>query len=162
MHEHVDLVACVPAHVVCHVTVCIAFLFTRAAARQLLLCTVHVTMFSLDVPQTSTETFFRTSKFYKAGEEAPPIFIVDGVSYLSVKVNLHCMYEPLLDSCSDSKSSAWCWSCFSRAVLRPSEGTKHLICLCTRSSTRLTSLCSTQHCRTASGLQRHMRHCSCR
>jgi hypothetical protein len=37
--------------------------------------------------QTSTETFFRTSKFYKAGDEAPPIFLVDGVSYLSVKVN---------------------------------------------------------------------------
>lgn len=36
--------------------------------------------------QTSTETFFRTSKFYKAGDEAPPIFLVDGVSYLSVKV----------------------------------------------------------------------------
>eukprot|EP00878_Enallax_costatus_P022779 GHUV01024189.1.p1 GENE.GHUV01024189.1~~GHUV01024189.1.p1 ORF type:complete len:320 (+),score=69.87 GHUV01024189.1:300-1259(+) len=38
-----------------------------------------------NVPKTSTETFFRTSKFYKAGEEAPPIFTVDGVSYLSVK-----------------------------------------------------------------------------
>eukprot|EP00775_Hariotina_reticulata_P013061 gene13061-13188_t len=38
-----------------------------------------------NVPNTSTETFFRTSRFYKAGEEAPPIFIVDGVSYLSVK-----------------------------------------------------------------------------
>uniref|UniRef100_A0A383VHW9 MHD domain-containing protein n=1 Tax=Tetradesmus obliquus TaxID=3088 RepID=A0A383VHW9_TETOB len=38
-----------------------------------------------NVPKTSTETFFRTSKFYKAGDEAPPIFLVDGVSYLSVK-----------------------------------------------------------------------------
>lgn len=36
--------------------------------------------------QTSSETFFRTSKFYKAGDEAPPVFIVDGVSYLSIKV----------------------------------------------------------------------------
>ncbi|KAF8070972.1 AP4M [Scenedesmus sp. PABB004] len=38
-----------------------------------------------NVPKTSTETFFRTSKFFKPGDEAPPIFIVDGVSYLSVK-----------------------------------------------------------------------------
>lgn len=40
------------------------------------------------VLQTSSETFFRTSKFYKAGDEAPPVFIVDGVSYLSIKVGL--------------------------------------------------------------------------
>lgn len=38
-----------------------------------------------NVPKTSAETFFRTSKFYKAGDEAPPVFIVDGVSYLSIK-----------------------------------------------------------------------------
>lgn len=38
--------------------------------------------------QTSSETFFRASKFHKAGDEAPPVFIVDGVSYLSIKVGV--------------------------------------------------------------------------
>jgi hypothetical protein len=51
--------------------------------------------------QTSTETFFRTSKFYKAGDEAPPIFLVDGVSYLSVKVK-----QKGNSSCSSSSSSS--------------------------------------------------------
>jgi len=45
-------------------------------------------IFCVCVLQTSSETFFRTSKFYKAGDEAPPVFIVDGVSYLSIKVGL--------------------------------------------------------------------------
>jgi hypothetical protein len=44
--------------------------------------------------QTSSETFFRTSKFYKAGDEAPPVVIVDGVSYLSIKVTQDAM-QPL-------------------------------------------------------------------
>lgn len=54
--------------------------------------------------QTSTETFFRTSKFYKAGEEAPPIFIVDGVSYLSVKVGRH-HFLSLCQQCSSSPAA---------------------------------------------------------
>lgn len=36
--------------------------------------------------QTSAETFFRASKFHKGGDGAPPVFMVDGVSYLSIKV----------------------------------------------------------------------------
>lgn len=41
-----------------------------------------------DVPKTSTEIFFRKAKFWKGeeGEEAPPVFNVDGVNYLHVKV----------------------------------------------------------------------------
>lgn len=38
-----------------------------------------------NVPKASTEVFFRSSKFWKDGEEAPPIFLVDGVTYLHVK-----------------------------------------------------------------------------
>mmetsp|Transcript_3136 Transcript_3136/g.11306 ORF Transcript_3136/g.11306 Transcript_3136/m.11306 type:complete len:445 (+) Transcript_3136:251-1585(+) len=41
-----------------------------------------------DVPKASMEVFFRKLKFWSedgSGEEAPPIFIVDGVSYLHVK-----------------------------------------------------------------------------
>lgn len=37
-------------------------------------------------PQASTEIFFRNAKFYKGGDEAPPVFIIDGVTYLHVKV----------------------------------------------------------------------------
>ncbi|GLC41360.1 hypothetical protein PLESTB_001020500 [Pleodorina starrii] len=39
-----------------------------------------------DVPRTSSETFFRNSKFWKEGDgEAPPVFNVDGVTYLHIK-----------------------------------------------------------------------------
>ena len=36
--------------------------------------------------QASTEIFFRNAKFYKEGDEAPPVFLIDGVTYLHVKV----------------------------------------------------------------------------
>lgn len=41
-----------------------------------------------DVPKSSAEIFFRKVKFWKGeeGEEAPPVFNVDGVNYLHVKV----------------------------------------------------------------------------
>ncbi|CAM6090870.1 unnamed protein product [Calypogeia fissa] len=41
-----------------------------------------------DVPKGSAEIFFRKVKFWKGeeGEEAPPVFIVDAVNYLHVKV----------------------------------------------------------------------------
>eukprot|EP00252_Welwitschia_mirabilis_P006017 TRINITY_DN1667_c0_g1_i1.p1 TRINITY_DN1667_c0_g1~~TRINITY_DN1667_c0_g1_i1.p1 ORF type:complete len:452 (+),score=101.26 TRINITY_DN1667_c0_g1_i1:151-1506(+) len=41
-----------------------------------------------DVPKGSAEIFFRKVKFWKGddGEEAPPVFNVDGVNYLHVKV----------------------------------------------------------------------------
>lgn len=38
-----------------------------------------------NVPKASTEIFFRNAKFYKGGDEAPPVFIIDGISYLHVK-----------------------------------------------------------------------------
>ncbi|KAL6759889.1 Mu homology domain-containing protein [Haematococcus lacustris] len=38
-----------------------------------------------NVPRSSPETFFRSSKFWKEGDEAPPVFMSDGVSYLHVK-----------------------------------------------------------------------------
>ncbi|GFR48289.1 hypothetical protein Agub_g10061, partial [Astrephomene gubernaculifera] len=39
-----------------------------------------------DVPRTSSETFFRNAKFWKEGDgEAPPVFNVDGVTYLHIK-----------------------------------------------------------------------------
>ncbi|KAG2499617.1 hypothetical protein HYH03_002556 [Edaphochlamys debaryana] len=39
-----------------------------------------------DVPRTSSEVFFRNSKFWKEGDgEAPPVFNVDGVTYLHIK-----------------------------------------------------------------------------
>ncbi|KAJ7558455.1 hypothetical protein O6H91_04G040100 [Diphasiastrum complanatum] len=41
-----------------------------------------------DVPKGSAEIFFRKVKFWQGeeGEEAPPVFNVDGVNYLHVKV----------------------------------------------------------------------------
>jgi hypothetical protein len=46
--------------------------------------------------QASTEIFFRNAKFFKGGDgdgavEAPPVFIIDGVSYLHVKVRPGCL-----------------------------------------------------------------------
>ncbi len=39
-----------------------------------------------DVPRTSSETFFRNAKFWREGDgEAPPVFAVDGVTYLYIK-----------------------------------------------------------------------------
>lgn len=40
-----------------------------------------------DVPRTSSEVFFRNAKFWKEGDggEAPPVFNVDGVTYLHIK-----------------------------------------------------------------------------
>ena len=38
-----------------------------------------------DVPRISSEIFFRNLKFWKDGEEAPPVFNVDGVTYLHIK-----------------------------------------------------------------------------
>lgn len=38
-----------------------------------------------NVPRGSAEVFFRNSKFWKEGDEAPPVFIVDGVSYMYLK-----------------------------------------------------------------------------
>lgn len=39
-----------------------------------------------NVPRTSAEVFFRNSKFWKGGqEEAPPVFHVDGVTYLHLR-----------------------------------------------------------------------------
>ncbi|GIL81260.1 hypothetical protein Vretimale_1180 [Volvox reticuliferus] len=39
-----------------------------------------------DVPRTSSEIFFRNAKFWKEGDgEAPPVFNVDGVTYLYIK-----------------------------------------------------------------------------
>eukprot|EP00898_Chlorokybus_atmophyticus_P006117 jgi/Chlat1/6506/Chrsp45S05991 len=42
-----------------------------------------------DIPRSSSEVFFRKVKFWHAdtGEEAPPVFIVDGVHYLHVKLS---------------------------------------------------------------------------
>jgi hypothetical protein len=62
---------------------CRSCLHTHRQLQHKPLCTCAVSAGAL---QTSSETFFRTSKFYKAGDEAPPVFIVDGVSYLSIKV----------------------------------------------------------------------------
>ncbi|GBF92450.1 AP-4 complex subunit mu [Raphidocelis subcapitata] len=38
-----------------------------------------------NVPKASTEIFFRNSKFYRGGDEAPPVFLIDGVTYLHIK-----------------------------------------------------------------------------
>lgn len=39
-----------------------------------------------DVPRSSSEVFFRNAKFWKEGDgEAPPVFNVDGVTYLHIK-----------------------------------------------------------------------------
>ena len=40
-----------------------------------------------NVPKSSTETFFRNARFFKGGggDDAPPVFLVDGVSYLHFK-----------------------------------------------------------------------------
>eukprot|EP00201_Polytomella_parva_P010084 CAMPEP_0175072456 /NCGR_PEP_ID=MMETSP0052_2-20121109/19924_1 /TAXON_ID=51329 ORGANISM="Polytomella parva, Strain SAG 63-3" /NCGR_SAMPLE_ID=MMETSP0052_2 /ASSEMBLY_ACC=CAM_ASM_000194 /LENGTH=431 /DNA_ID=CAMNT_0016339971 /DNA_START=54 /DNA_END=1346 /DNA_ORIENTATION=+ len=38
-----------------------------------------------DVPKNSSETFFRNYKFWKEGDEAPPVFNLDGVTYLHIK-----------------------------------------------------------------------------
>lgn len=38
-----------------------------------------------DVPRASAEVFFRHAKFWKDGDEAPPVFAVDGVTYLHCK-----------------------------------------------------------------------------
>lgn len=38
-----------------------------------------------NVPRVSAEVFFRSFKFWKDGDEAPPIFSVDGVTYLHIK-----------------------------------------------------------------------------
>ncbi|KAF5833171.1 Mu homology domain-containing protein, partial [Dunaliella salina] len=38
-----------------------------------------------NVPKNSAETFFRNAKFWKEGDEAPPVFNIDGVTYLHVK-----------------------------------------------------------------------------
>ncbi len=35
--------------------------------------------------QDSTEIFFRNVRFWSGGGDAPPVFLVDGVSYLHVK-----------------------------------------------------------------------------
>ena len=47
--------------------------------------------------QTSSEVFFRKVSFWdKGGRDAPPVFNVDGVSYLYVKVPLRppsCLLE---------------------------------------------------------------------
>ena len=47
-----------------------------------------------NVVQTSSEVFFRKVNFWdKGGRDAPPVFNVDGVSYLYVKVraaSTHC------------------------------------------------------------------------
>eukprot|EP00243_Klebsormidium_subtile_P003398 TRINITY_DN16787_c0_g1_i1.p1 TRINITY_DN16787_c0_g1~~TRINITY_DN16787_c0_g1_i1.p1 ORF type:complete len:445 (-),score=122.88 TRINITY_DN16787_c0_g1_i1:208-1542(-) len=41
-----------------------------------------------DVPRGTAEIFFRQVKFWKGGQEdAPPVFNIDGVNYLHVKVN---------------------------------------------------------------------------
>ena len=40
-----------------------------------------------DVPRTAAETFFRKVKFWGLeGEEAPPIFIIEGVNYIHIKM----------------------------------------------------------------------------
>ena len=40
-----------------------------------------------DVPRTAAETFFRKVKFWGIeGEEAPPIFIIEGVNYIHIKM----------------------------------------------------------------------------
>ncbi|MEW5310417.1 MAG: hypothetical protein WDW38_002216 [Sanguina aurantia] len=38
-----------------------------------------------DVPKASTEIFFRTARFWSDGEEAPPVFNHDGVTYMHIK-----------------------------------------------------------------------------
>ena len=39
-----------------------------------------------DVPRSSSETFFRNAKFWKEGDgEAPPVFNVDGITYMHIK-----------------------------------------------------------------------------
>lgn len=39
-----------------------------------------------DVPRASAEIFFRNAKFWKEGDgEAPPVFLVDGISYIHIK-----------------------------------------------------------------------------
>lgn len=38
-----------------------------------------------NVPRTSAEIFLRNCKFWKDGDEAPPVFIVDGVTYLHTR-----------------------------------------------------------------------------
>mmetsp|Transcript_22213 Transcript_22213/g.38009 ORF Transcript_22213/g.38009 Transcript_22213/m.38009 type:complete len:453 (+) Transcript_22213:117-1475(+) len=41
--------------------------------------------FQGNVPRSSPETFFRNCKFWKEGDEAPPVFLVDGVTYIHLK-----------------------------------------------------------------------------
>ena len=50
-----------------------------ACELRLLTCGVRCT-------QDLTETFFRKVRFWGGGGDAPPVFQVDGVSYLHVKV----------------------------------------------------------------------------
>lgn len=41
--------------------------------------------------QGSTEVFFRKARFWDGGgQDAPPVFLVDGINYLHVKVGNPC------------------------------------------------------------------------
>lgn len=50
----------------------------------------HTPSTAANMPQDSTETFFRKVRFWGDGRDAPPVFQVDGVSYLHVKVSIGC------------------------------------------------------------------------
>ncbi len=70
-------------------------------------------------PQASSEVFFRKVNFWdKGGRDAPPVFNVDGVSYLYVKVALFLMFTPVLFSgsiCVPPLHSFW----MSRSLIPP-------------------------------------------
>ena len=51
--------------------------------------------------QDSTETFFRKVRFWGGGGDAPPVFQVDSVSYLHVKVGTA--------GCCESSLACWTW-----------------------------------------------------
>ncbi len=75
--------------------------------------------------QASTEIFFRNSKFWKGGDEAPPVFLIDGVSYLHLKVSTSFLFKycrPLLlqhDTCCSMTTATFSMTACCEQVVDP-------------------------------------------
>lgn len=62
------------------------------------------------LPQAATEIFYRHSKFWKNGEEAPPIFLLDGVTYMHVNEG----GVQLVATTRDNVAPSFCLECLKR------------------------------------------------
>ena len=60
--------------------------------------------------QGSTEVFFRKARFWDGGgQDAPPVFLVDGINYLHVKVtNGELLADAALKFCPGDASHSAC------------------------------------------------------